>query len=129
MMKHESILAFVAVIAVAGIADRAAAQNVAEGTAYFGQHCQMCHTNAAGDRNGAGPNLFGVGNRKAGSNPSFGYSAALKNSKLIWTPKTLDQFLTMPGAMVPGTMMVVSIPDVAQRQNLVAYLMSLKKKR
>src|SRR5258708_39981602 len=103
MMKHESILAFVAVITVAGIADRAAAQNVAEGTAYFGQHCQMCHTNAPGDRNGAGPNLFGGRNPKAGSNPILGYSAALKNSKLSWTPKTLDQFLTMPVANAPRT--------------------------
>jgi cytochrome c len=124
-MKTKLYFAFAA--AVAGIADCATAQNVGDGATYFSQHCQMCHTNSAGDRNGAGPNLYGVGNRKAGTNPNFGYSSALKNSKLVWTQKNLDKFLTMPGAMVPGTMMVVSIPDAGQRQSLVAYLMSLKK--
>ena len=87
----------------------------------------MCHTNAPGQRNGVGPNLFGVVNRKAGSAPNFSYTPALKSSKLVWSQKTLDKFLTMPGALVPGTMMIVNIPDAAQRQSLIAYLVTLKK--
>ena len=126
-MNHASSRAFVIALVAAGFAGPAAAQDVAAGAAYFGQHCQMCHTKTSGERNGAGPNLFGVANRKAGSNAGFGYSTALKSSKLVWTQKTLDKFLTMPGAMVPGTMMVVSIPDPTDRQQLVAYLMTLKK--
>jgi cytochrome c len=106
----------------------AAAQSVEDGASYFTGHCQMCHTNAPGQRNGVGPNLYGVGNRKAGSAPSFSYSTALKSSKLVWTQKTLDKFLAMPSAMVPGTMMVISVPDNDQRQKLVGYLMTLKKK-
>ena len=105
----------------------AAAQGVEDGASYFTQHCQMCHTNAPGQRNGVGPNLFGVGNRKAGAATNFSYSTALKSSKLVWTQKTLDKFLAMPNAMVPGTMMVISIPDAGQRQKLVGYLMTLKK--
>lgn len=127
-MKTTSLLVAAALAASVCLADQAAAQSVADGASYFAGHCQMCHTNTRGDRNGVGPNLFGVGNRKAGTAPNFTYSSALKNSKLVWTQKNLDKFLTQPNAMVPGTMMVVSIPDAHDRQALVAYLMSLKKK-
>jgi cytochrome c len=127
-MKRNCILASIAALALAGSAGAAAAQGVEDGASYFSQHCQMCHTNTPGERNGVGPNLFGVGNRKAGSAANFSYTPALKSSKLVWTQKTLDKFLTMPGALVPGTMMVVSIPDAGQRQSLIAYLMTLKKK-
>jgi cytochrome c len=120
-------LALFAAFAAFASAGPASAQTAATGAAYFTGHCQMCHTNSPGQRNGVGPNLFGVGNRKAGTASGFGYTDALKSSKLVWTQKNLDQFLTMPGAMVPGTMMVVSIPDAGDRKGLVAYLMSLKK--
>lgn len=126
-MKRDSVLGLLAVLLAAGAAQSAAGQEVEDGATYFADHCQMCHTRAPGQRGGAGPNLFGVVNRKAGSTPNFNYSTALKGSKLIWTQKNLDKFLTMPGAMVPGTMMVVSIPDAAQRQKLVGYLATLKK--
>lgn len=114
-------------IAVVLVAAPAAAQSE-DGASYFTGHCQMCHTNAPGQRNGVGPNLFGVGNRKAGSAANFSYSTALKSSKLVWTQKNLDKFLSMPTAMVPGTMMVISVPETDQRQKLVGYLMTLKRK-
>jgi cytochrome c len=126
-MTNDRIWVFLAVLGTVAFANRAAAQSIADGEAYFGQHCHMCHTNAAGARDAVGPNLFGVANRKAGSKTGYNYSSALKNSKLVWNQKTLDSFLTTPGALVPGTMMVVSVPDAAQRKDLVAYLMSLKK--
>jgi cytochrome c len=126
-MKRDSIVALTAMLLAVGAADAAAAQGVEDGASYFSGHCQMCHTNAPGQRNGVGPNLFGVGNRKAGSAANFSYTPALKSSKLVWTQRTLDKFLTMPGALVPGTMMVVNIPDASQRQRLIAYLMTLKK--
>ena len=126
-MRADSLAMLTGMLFALGAADAAAAQGVEDGATYFGEHCQMCHTNAPGQRNGVGPNLFGVGNRKAGSAPNFSYTAALKSSKLVWSQKTLDKFLTMPGAVVPGTMMVVNIPDAAQRKSLIAYLMTLKK--
>jgi cytochrome c len=126
-MKRDSVLTAIAVL-LAATAGPAAAQGAEDGASYFTGHCQMCHTNAPGQRNGVGPNLFGIGNRKAGSAANFSYTPALKSSKLVWTQKTLDKFLAMPATMVPGTMMVINIPDAAQRQKLVAYLMTLKKK-
>jgi cytochrome c len=126
-MKADLLVALTASLLALGTADAAAAQGVEDGPTYFGEHCQMCHTNAPGQRNGVGPNLFGVVNRKAGSAPNFSYTPALKSSKLVWSQKTLDKFLTMPGALVPGTMMIVNIPDAAQRQSLISYLATLKK--
>jgi cytochrome c len=123
MTRNRILIAIASVLA----ASPAAAQ-VEDGASFFSGHCQMCHTKDPGERNGVGPNLFGVGNRKAGTAPNFSYTPALKSSRLVWNSKTLDKFLTMPGAMVPGTMMVVSIPDAAQRQKLIAYLLTLKKK-
>jgi len=102
------------------------AQDVAAGAALFKARCAVCHGSGAGDRPGIGPNLAGVVGRKAGSTP-FGYSDALKNSRIVWTTKTLDAFLTAPGALLPGTRMVVEIDDARERADVVAYLASLRK--
>lgn len=71
------------------------------------------------------PNLFGVVGKPAAST-TFSYSPALKKSGLVWTPKTLDAFLTNPSKLVPGTRMVMAVADPAQRGALIAYLSSLK---
>ena len=78
----------------------------------------MCHVTGGGQ----GPDLTGVVGRRAGSLASFAYTPALKASGLTWTPTNLDRFLTNPGALVPGTAMVVRINDATQRAALVAYL-------
>jgi cytochrome c len=72
-----------------------------------------------------GPNLSRVAGRKAASS-EFTYSTALKASGLKWDKPTLDRFLTAPMKAVPGTRMVISIPDAKQRADIVAYLSSLK---
>ncbi len=97
-----------------------------EGPVLFKQRCAMCHTTTPGARPGIGPNLAGLAGRQAASTP-FLYSEALKKSGLKWDKATLDTFLTLPGRMVPGTRMVSSVPDAAQRGRLVAYLMTSKK--
>jgi cytochrome c len=67
------------------------------------------------------PNLAGVVGRKAGST-AFNYSTALKNSNLVWNRANLDRYLTAPARTVPGTRMVVSVTDAAQRAALLNYL-------
>ena len=87
----------------------------------------MCHANVAGVRSGMGPNLAGLAGRPAASLPGFAYSSALKTSGLTWSPAALDKFLAAPSKLVPGTRMVISVADAKQRQDLVAYLATLKK--
>jgi cytochrome c len=96
-----------------------------DGGALFKQRCMMCHSVTPGAKPGMGPNLAGVGGRTAAST-SFAYSPALKASKLKWDSATLDKFLSGPGKLVPGTRMVISVPDAKQRAALVAYLATLK---
>ncbi len=88
--------------------------------------CAACHSFEAGKRSFAGPNLLGVSGRVAGTAPGFAFSPALKASAITWDDASLDRFLAKPGALVPGTRMVIAIPDPADRAKIIAYLKTLK---
>lgn len=106
----------------------AAAPDVAAGKAYFESVCGMCHSAQRSGGPNEGPNMLGLVGRKAGSQPDFTkYSEALKASPLVWSVKTLDQFLINPGAKVPGTIMPLQIADNKIRANVIAYLATLKR--
>ena len=77
--------------------------DAARGEARF-QDCAACHKLEAG-ANDVGPSLHGIFARKAGELADFRYSPAMKRSGIIWTPETLDKFITDPQAMVPGNRM------------------------
>jgi len=82
--------------------------------------CQACHA-LAYDR--VGPHHCGLFGRMAGSVSTFAYSAAMKNSKIVWDDKTLDRFLAQPLKVVPGsTMTYDGVPDASERADLIAYL-------
>ena len=67
--------------------------------------------------------MFG---RKAGSREGYAYSAALKRSAIVWDEKTLAAWLADPEKLVPGQAMNVQVPDRPAREDLVAYMRSLK---
>ena len=102
------------------------AQDATAGARLFAQRCQTCHSVNPAQKATIGPNLAGLAGRKAAAT-SFAYSPALKKSTLTWDSATLDKFLAGPFRLVPGTRMVMSVPDSKQRADLVAYLSSLKK--
>jgi glucose/arabinose dehydrogenase/cytochrome c2 len=96
------------------------------GRNFFRQQCALCHSAEANDNGGAqGPNLEGVIGRKAAST-SFGYSPALKSSGLTWDDATLHRFLAAPTAVVPGSSMVIPVPQATDRDNLVAYFTAVR---
>jgi cytochrome c len=111
--------AFVAASSVVG-----AAADATAGQQVFAR-CAVCHSATPGE-NKIGPSLAGVFGRKSGSEPGYDYSPALKAANITWDEHTLDQFLTNPAADVHGTKMVISIPDATDRQNVIAYLQTLK---
>ena len=104
------------------LAAAAAAQGAPNGEDIFATRCGMCHVAEGG---GPGPSLTGVVGRKAASRPDFPYTPALKGANLTWTSAALDHFLTDPEKAVPGTAMVVPVPDDKERAALIAYLASL----
>ena len=99
-----------------------AAGPAANGAQLFAQRCQSCHTVVPGQKGVLAPNLSGVVGRKAASTPQFNYSPALKGSNVTWTRANLDRFLQAPMRMVPGTRMVIAVPDAAQRGAILDYL-------
>lgn len=86
--------------------------------------CAACHGLAPDAPQRLGPNLHGLFGRTAGTNAGFAYSPALKASGIVWDPDTLDTYLAAPGRAVPGTRMVMAVPDPQRRKALIEYLSS-----
>jgi cytochrome c len=104
----------------------APAANIANGKALFSR-CAACHTADKGGPNGLGPNLYGVIGRKAGSKKDFSYSAAMRNSGIVWSNQKVDAYIAHPADVVPGNRMAFAgLPDAKQRADLIAWLDTLK---
>ena len=87
--------------------------------------CQTCHSGDAGV-NKIGPSLHGIVGRHSGSIADYSYSAANKNSGIVWTPEKLFQYLEAPQRVVPGTKMsFAGFSDPQQRADVIAYLKTL----
>ena len=88
--------------------------------------CALCHTTDAG-KNKIGPSLFGIVGRKSATVENFNYSEAMKKFDHTWDEETLDTYLADPRATVPETKMIFpGIKDKAERDNVIAYLETLK---
>jgi cytochrome c oxidase assembly protein Cox11 len=96
------------------------------GKKLFAEQCAACH---AFGHSKIGPDLAGVVGRKAGGLAGYAYSAALPHADVVWTPKTLESWLSDPQAFIPGSRMPVRLQDAAQRRDIVAYLQTQPKPR
>ncbi|TRW15008.1 c-type cytochrome [Glacieibacterium frigidum] len=93
----------------------------ANGAKVFVQ-CKTCHVTTEGV-NRIGPSLHAVVGRKAGTVPKYTYSAANKNSGLIWTEAELFTYLENPRKVVPGTKMsFAGLKKPQDRADLIAWL-------
>jgi len=101
------------------------AGDAAAGEQTFTTTCSVCHSTEPGV-NKIGPSLAGIVGSKSGEAPRYSFSTALKAANITWDEQTLDKFLENPSADVQGTRMPISVPDPQERQNVIAYLTTLK---
>jgi nitrite reductase (NO-forming) len=66
--------------------------------------CQACHSMEPG-KTVLGPSLAGILGRKAGSDPGYSYSPAMKQANIVWDAESLDAYLRDPQKLVPGNKM------------------------
>jgi cytochrome c len=102
------------------------AGDVTAGQHAFAAHCGVCHATEAGV-NKIGPSLAGIVGSKSGAVPGFDFSTAMKNAGITWDDASLDKFLANPVGLVHGTKMFVNLPSETDRENVIAYLNTLKK--
>jgi cytochrome c len=105
------------------VAASAAAGSAIKGKEIYDARCSACHSV---DDNRVGPMHLGVLGRKAGGVKSYSYSEALNKSKVIWNRDTLTAWLTNPETLIPGQRMGYSMDNAQDRENVVAYLATLK---
>lgn len=98
---------------------------MAHGREVFAHICHQCHT-ATKNENWTGPSLYGVVGRKAGTEPGFAYSDAMKNFGKIWTPEELSHYLYDPQQWIPGVKMhFAGLKRKWNRHAVIAYLETL----
>lgn len=127
LLRVIAVLAVSAAISPAAIAQDAAKDDSAEtGQALFEKKCGQCHSLAQG-KNGNGPSLYGLMNRRAATVAGFKYSRAMRakanEESLIWTESALSEYLTRPSDLVPGTRMAFpGLKDDEKRAALIEWI-------
>lgn len=100
-----------------------ASADPARGEKAFGK-CKSCHSVEGKD--GVGPHLNGVVGRAVASVAGYNYDDAMKKHATEapnWTPEALQEFLTNPKGVVPGTKMAFAgLPRPQERADLIAFL-------
>ena len=92
------------------------------GAAVFGA-CIACHSVEPGEHM-TGPSLAHVWGHKAGTAEGFTrYSDAMKQAKIVWDDRTLDQWLRNPAKFIPHNGMTFpGIEKSKDRVDVIAYL-------
>lgn len=109
------------VLALSACSSSSKGGDAARGRELYDKECSACHSLTASTENA--PVHCGLFGRKAGTVADFPYSEAMRGSGLVWDEQTLDEFLTAPYIVLPGTIM--GFPGFAleaDRADVIAYL-------
>jgi cytochrome c len=99
-------------------------ERLPNGERQFKRKCSICHTVTEGSARKAGPSLYKLFGRPAGSVSDYNYSATLDKSKIVWSAKTInDLFEIGPDHYIPETKMPMQrIAKQQDRDDLIEYL-------
>jgi cytochrome c len=115
-------LAAATLVATMGLANAAAAQDLAAGEQSF-RKCGPCHAVGEDARNKVGPVLNGLDGRKSGTVADYSYSEANKTAEITWGEASFKEYIQNPMAKVPGTKMAFAgIKNEKEIAVLWAYL-------
>ena len=97
---------------------------ISNGERQFARKCSVCHTLDPDGKRRAGPTLFGVFGRMAGTLEGYPYSKALLDSQIVWNEASINRlFDEGPDVVTPGTKMPIQrMKSAKDRQDLVEYL-------
>ena len=106
----------------------ASAQDAAAGEKVYAQ-CRACHQVGPTAKNVVGPVLNGLFGRKSGTIEGYSYTAANKNSGIVWDEAAFDEYIRDPKARIPGTKMIYAgLKDEQRIKDLTAYLKQFDEK-
>ena len=98
-----------------------AAGDASKGKRIFNR-CKACHALEEGKKR-IGPSLYGLFGRTSGTAAGYSYSSAMKKAKIVWSEKTLNEYLAAPRKVVKGTKMAFpGLKKKEDRENVIAYL-------
>jgi cytochrome c len=99
-------------------------EDMSMGEREFTRKCSICHSLVADDGHRAGPSLYNLFGRHAGSLPDYPYSPGLENSDIVWNVETIGRlFDEGPEVVTPGSKMPLQrLKDVEHRDALIEYL-------
>jgi cytochrome c len=101
-----------------------APDSMPNGERQFMRKCSICHALTPGESRKAGPTLYALFGRPAGSLPGYRYSPVLDGSDIIWNEDTIDALFDLgPDHYIPGSKMPMQrITAAEDRKDLVAFL-------
>jgi len=90
----------------------------------FQRKCSVCHTLTPDDGNRAGPTLYKLFGRRAGTLKGYQYSKALIDSDIVWSEETIGRLFDHgPDKVLPGTKMPLQrLKSVTRRDALIDFL-------
>ncbi|MEX0340490.1 MAG: c-type cytochrome [Arenibacterium sp.] len=94
------------------------------GERQFARKCSICHTLTPSSARRAGPTLYQLFGRPAGTVSDYRYSDILDGSEIVWDDETVDALFDVgPDHFIPGSKMPMQrITDPQDRADLIAYL-------
>ncbi len=87
------------------------------------KRCSACHTLNEGGRHRVGPNLWNIAEASAGRKEGFNYSAAMRESGLVWTDDNLAAYLENPRKFMPkNKMSFAGLRNAEDQKAVITYL-------